>query len=76
MNYIKTLEHIGAERGERLAQVEANARLMAAAPAMLDALRGLIGAIEQRDTNPGFASAGNYVRALESARSAIAKATA
>lgn len=45
---------------------EANARLIAAAPDLLSALRALVGAIEEDD----------FAGALESALAAIAKATA
>lgn len=50
-------------------------RLTDYAPALLEALRGLLKATEERDTAPGFASAGNYSRALDQARAAIIDAT-
>lgn len=53
----------------------ANARLIAAAPDLLAALQTLMRADYERNTFPGFASAGNFVRATEAARAAIAKAT-
>ncbi len=49
----------------------ANARLIAKAPDLRDALQNLLTAIHHRENNPGFASAGNYVRALERARSLL-----
>lgn len=53
----------------------ANARLIAAAPALLEALQTLLQAAHDREFVPGFASAGNYVRAVDQARAAIAAAT-
>jgi hypothetical protein len=50
---------------------EANARLIAKAPDLRDALQNLLTAIHHRENNPGFASAGNYVRALERARALL-----
>ena len=49
----------------------ANARLIAKAPDLRDALQNLLTAIHNRENNPGFASAGNYVRALERARALL-----
>ena len=49
-----------------------NARLIAAAPALLEALQTLLNAEHDRNEHPGFAAAGAYVRALETARAAIA----
>lgn len=49
----------------------ANARLRAKAPDLRDALQNLLTAIHHRENNPGFASAGNYVRALERARALL-----
>lgn len=57
-----------AEENER---TRANAHLMAKAPDLKDALQNLLTAIHHRENNPGFASAGNYVRALERARSLL-----
>jgi hypothetical protein len=54
---------------------DAALRLMAAAPDLLAALQNLITAEENREKFPGFASAGNFVRAKEQARAAIARAT-
>lgn len=47
------------------------ARLIAKAPGLWDALQNVLTAIQHRENNPGFASAGNYVRALERARALL-----
>lgn len=50
---------------------EANARLIAAAPALLAALQNLVKAEHDRNEHPGFASAKNYLHAVEAAKAAI-----
>jgi hypothetical protein len=55
--------------------LDKDAALIAAAPDLLAALQNLITAEENREKFPGFASAGNFVRAKEQARAAIALAT-
>jgi hypothetical protein len=60
-----------ADERDRVAALASNARLFTKAPDLRDALQNLLTAIHHRENNPGFASAGNYVRALERARALL-----
>ena len=80
MHYMKAPTNVRADwtvyegLGEPVADVHGNeqrARLIAKAPDLRDALQNLLTAIHNRENNPGFASAGNYVRALERARALL-----
>lgn len=64
---------VGQDFSYRVSEDEAcdNARLIAKAPDLRDALQNLLTAIHHQENNPGFASAGNYVRALERARALL-----
>lgn len=82
MHYMKAPANVRADwtvyeglgLGEPVADVhgtEDRARLIAKAPDLRDALQNLLTAIHHRENNPGFASAGTYVRALERARALL-----